>query len=375
MHILVIGGHGNFGKRLVYNLAKNYPFRITVAGRNATLGQSVCTHINLEHSTQIDFFALDVMQDNLPAALHHLNPDVVVNAAGPYQNQLGQNQYSVARASIAQGCHYVDLADARSFVEGFASTLDTEAKKANIMMVTGASTVPGLTGAVIDHYFKSTHNLYTIEYGVCPGNKTERGRGTVSSILSYTGKPFCSLINGTKRSIYGWQGLQQYDFGTPLGKRWLGNCNIPDLSLLPQRYPNLQTVQFKAGLEVPLLHLGLWLLSWPSRWTLIRDLSRYSTVIIKLSELFLRNGSDSGGMYIKLTGRDDHQQSKQIHWQLIAENGTGPNVPVIATELVIKHIAENKIVPGAMPCLGLFDLAEFFQIAARWGIYQREVSL
>lgn len=45
---------------------------------------------------------------------------VVVHCAGPYQAQSG---YSVARAAMVAGAHYVDIADGRAFVAGFGGAL------------------------------------------------------------------------------------------------------------------------------------------------------------------------------------------------------------------------------------------------------------
>ena len=50
-------------------------------------------------------------------------PAVLINATGPYQRQ----DYRLARACIAAGVHYLDLADARDFVPGIAA-LDAEAR-------------------------------------------------------------------------------------------------------------------------------------------------------------------------------------------------------------------------------------------------------
>ena len=176
------------------------------------------------------------------------------------------------------------------------------------------------------------------------------------------------------KPVIGWQDLTRYDFGQPLGKRWMSNCEIPDLDLLPQRYPQLKNVRFQAGLEVTVLHVGLWLLSGLTRINVIRNWSTYSNIITKLSEYFVWLGCDSGGMFVELKGVDENNKQKKISWQLVAEDGVGPNVPIISALLMIEKIEKKQIKAGAMPCMGLFDLNEFFNIAKNWGIYQRRVE-
>lgn len=372
MKILVIGGYGNFGKRLVYSLMENYAHAITIAGRSEAKGQYFCKHLEKQFNSKVAFQSLNVQSDELAAIFKKLNLNIVVNASGPFQDQARNDEYRVAQACIDSHCHYIDFADARNFVANFSRSLNANAQDAKVMLVTGASTVPGLSSAVIDNFAAQFRKLQSIEYGISPGNKAERGRGTIASILSYTGKPFSTLIKGKYQTIFGWQNLMRFDFGPPLGKRWMSNCNIPDLDLLPQRYRDLENVSFKAGLEVTFLHCGLWILSWLSRVGLIKNWARYTNLLITMSEWLSPWGSDTGGMYVHLKGLGLNKQMKEIRWQLIAEDGAGPNVPTISAELLIARIVEGNIIPGAMPCLGLFTLDDFFKIAARWNIRQRE---
>lgn len=372
MKILVIGGYGNFGKRLVASLLTHYDHDVIVAGRSEQKSIAFKQYALEKYSKHINYAVVDVLKTDLNKLFGELRPEIVVNAAGPYQLQReSPTNYHVARACIAASCNYVDLADDRAFVSNFANQLDQDAKQQDLMLVSGASSVPGLTSAVIDEFLSEFSALESIKYGISPGNRTERGEATVGSILSYTGHPFTTLINGCRQSVYGWQDLRLHDFGLPLGKRWMANCDIPDLELLPQHYPGLKTVRFQAGLEVTLLHIGLWCFSWLSRFGLVKNWSRYSKAITRMSEWFISWGSDSGGMYVELQGQNLSGEAKTITWQLVAENGVGINVPTISAELVIERISRGDLFVGAMPCVGLFSLTSFCAVADRWGIYQR----
>ena len=372
MRILVIGGYGNFGKRLVRSLLAHYDHAIIVAGRTAERARKFAEAATREFNKPVEAVTLDVINDDLPGRFRALEIDIVVNASGPFHRQRDGNDYRVASACLASATHYVDLADHREFVTGFHASLDTEAKKRGLMLVAGASTVPGLTTAVIDYYLPRFSRLESVDYGISPGNRTERGEATVASILSYTGLPFTTLRHGRMQTVYGWQDLRRFDFGGALGRRWMANCNIPDLDLLPTRYPALSDIRFQAGLEVSLLHLGLWSLSLPARIGLVRDWSRWSRWLTRMSEWFRGLGSDAGGMFVRLRGTDRNDRPLGISWQLVALEGTGPNVPTISAELVIRRIARGDLVVGATPCIGLFDLDQFFHIANRWGITREE---
>ena len=377
MKILLIGGYGNFGKRLAASLLAYYDHHIVIAGRSQQKCLAIKQQALEKFGKHIGYAVIDVLQSDLNKLFREIKPDIVVNAAGPFQYRRDQNNanYTVAKACISTSCHYIDLADNRAFVCNFSAELNREAKQKELMLVTGASSVPGLSTAVIDEYLPQFSVLDSIRYGISPGNQTERGEATVTSILSYTGRLFTTLVDGRWQSVYGWQNPGRYDFGAPLGKRWMSNCDIPDLSLLPEYYADLKTIRFQAGLELSPLHLGLWSLSWLSRLGWVRSLASYSKPLTKMSEWFMRRGSDQGGMFVELRGTGLNGKAKSIIWQLVAEKGVGINVPTISAELLIERISKGDITVGAMPCVSLFSLDSFFRIAQRWGIYQRSRQL
>jgi hypothetical protein len=384
--ILIIGGYGIFGRRLVSSLAGYQQYDLWIAGRSMEKATKLKHRIAKETGKKIGIVTLDIFSEQLSSAIDSCNPDIVVNTSGPFQVQYSEDQsdtnpnagpaeqsqqYALANICLEQDRHYVDLADDRQFVNHFKARFDSIAQQKAVVMVTGASSVPSLSDAVIRHYIDRFDALETINYGISPGNQTERGKATVASILSYAGQPFKTVINGQSELVYGWQALSRYDFGQPIGKRWVSNCNIPDLELLPSLYPQLKNIHFKAGLELSLLHCGLWLLSFFSRWGLVKNWQAYTNILIRVSECFLAFGSSTGGMYVDLVGTNKRQEPLKIQWQLVAQDGTGPNVPVIATELVIQKIVANQLQAGATPCVGLFNLDEFFAIAESKGISQK----
>ncbi len=373
MRILIIGGYGCFGRRLSENLLEYHQHELIIAGRAINNAQIFQPHVKKVWANEIRIASIDVLADGLADKLSELKADIVINASGPYQFQndkpvRSQCNYPVARACLTAGCHYIDLADDRQFVTHFSTNLDDDAKQAGLCMISGASTVPGLSGAVIDHYGSHFKELQEVYFGIAPGNQFKKGKATVGSILTYTGRPFSILKNGRTERVYGWQSLRAYNFGNPIGKRWLGNCQIPDLDLLPERFPTLQTVHFQAGLELRFMHFAMWLIAGLVRIRLIPHPEKFAGFLSSTSEWFDSWGTDTGGMFVQLSGLDQNDDKKTMDWQLLAEKGKGPNIPVIAAELLIDKIAKNQLKAGAYPCIGLFTLAEFQNVAKRWGI-------
>lgn len=358
--VLILGGYGNFGKRIAAALARhNVP--IIIAGRNQGKAEALAKQIRADNpSAEVAFVALDAERD-LQDHLQKMNPAVVVNTCGPFQNK----NYDVAETCIRQKTHYVDLADGREFVTGM-TRLDRVAKEAGVCVISGASTVPGLSSAVVEHYKNEFLQIDELIFGISPGQKAERGLATTEGILTYIGKPL-KPVHGDAFPRYGWQDIYRQKY-PELGYRWMANCDIPDLDLLPERY-NIPKIKFSAGMENPLLHFGIWGLGWLVRLGVPLNLSRHAQFLLHTSHWFDRFGTDTGGMHVIVKGKGHDKLPLTRQWFIIARNGDGPQIPCVPAILLAKKLAEGTaITPGATPCLGLINLQEYLDELKRYAI-------
>lgn len=198
--VLILGGYGNFGSFIARMLARDDAIQLIIAGRSIEKAEAFALTLQAKHpplAARVD------IEHGLAESLAELTPDIVIHTSGPYQGQ----DYHVAKACIQQGCHYIDLADAREFVANIGA-LDTQAKEKSVLVCSGASSVPCLTGAVIDAYKSEFAKLEEVEYAISTAQKTSRGLATTAAVLSYAGKPFTTLIAGTIQKVYGWLGLR-----------------------------------------------------------------------------------------------------------------------------------------------------------------------
>lgn len=349
--VLVLGGYGNFGKYISHALSKANIFTI-IAGRNKVAAETFVKEILQTYPAAKLTVAIFDMEQQLSEQLTKLKPDVVINTCGPFQNK----NYNTALTCIQHKTHYIDLADGREFVKNIAS-LDTQAKAVGVMVISGASTVPGLSSAVIEHFKEQFKYIDSLIYGIAPGQKVARGLATTQAILSYLGKPI-KPAQGRTDIRYGWQDLYRQRYPI-IGKRWMANCEIPDLDLLPERY-HIKHITFSAGMESSLLHFGMWGLSWLVRMGIPLNLYKYASVLLKLSHWFDRLGTANSGMHILLKGLDHSGKKKTIEWYLIAKQGDGPQVPTIPAIVLTKKLLAGELnLTGAMPCVGLVTLEEY----------------
>jgi hypothetical protein len=349
--VLILGGYGNFGGYIARALAPDPQVQLIIAGRGKAKADAFAKQLSAANAAE--GAALDIAGE-LAAPLAALGPDMVIHTVGPFQHQ----DYRVAKAAIAAGAHYCDLADARAFVRDIGQ-LDAAAKAAGVAAVAGASSVPCLTAAYLDDALRDFASIERVDYGISAAQQTNRGLGTASAILSYVGAPFAMLRGGAMARVFGWQGLHSEVY-PQLGRRWFGYCDIPDLDLFPARYPGLQEMRFCAGHEIALLHFGTWLLSWGVRLRLLPRLDRWGNALLRASFLFDPLGSGRSGFHMTIEGRG-HDGAAQVRREwLIARSGHGPNIPCMPAILLTRRLAHGEALsPGARPCLDLIDLQEY----------------
>jgi Saccharopine dehydrogenase NADP binding domain len=358
MRVLVLGATGVFGSRLVELAATEPGLDLTLAARNRSRLEALAAH----HCPDA---AIRIIDRDQIKAVDLDGVDIVVDAAGPFQD----SHCRVVEAALAARVHYVDLADGRDFVCQI-TRFDAQARAAGIAMISGASTIPAMSHAVVDHLTDSWRGIDTICVGIFPGNRAPRGLSVVEAILSYAGKPVRQFQDGRWQAVPGWGMLHRWSIAG-VGRRWASVCDTPDQELLVEHYRPKQAAQFFAGLELTILHLGLALLCVPVRLGLIGSLRPAAKPLLWLAQRFLALGGDVGAMEIRVSGQDALGQAADAQWTLRAEGNRGPFVPVLACLALLRRFRDGLPPPvGASPCVAMLPLAVFAADCDRLGIKQ-----
>jgi hypothetical protein len=352
--VLVLGGYGAFGGRVAERLARVPGSELIIAGRSREKAAAFAHRLAQRTGACAIPAAID--GGGMTAGdLGQWEPAVLINASGPFQEQ----DYAVARACITARVHYLDLADAGAYVAGIAA-LDGDAKRAGVLAASGASTVPAVSGAVVDRFVPEFARLETVETVISPGNSFTPGHATTKSILGSLGRP---IFSGDGRTVHGWQGLRRRRL-PGLGMRWTSRCDAPDQHLFPRRYPGLSAAGVAAALEVGTFHIGLWGLSWLVRAGAVRNPQRLATPLLAVKQRLGFLGSDRGGMVVRLEGRDRSGAPRRLQWHCVAGSGHGPFIPATPSVMLARRLLGGALqARGAMPCLGLLTLDE---LLAEW---------
>lgn len=112
LRVLVLGGYGFFGRRLVERLSRLPSLHIQVAGRSQQAARAVVQAVEQTSASRLEAVTLDSAAPRLEEELRSLAPALMVNASGPFQGA----DYCIPRACIRAGINYVDLADGRAYV-------------------------------------------------------------------------------------------------------------------------------------------------------------------------------------------------------------------------------------------------------------------
>ncbi|HKX92950.1 MAG TPA: saccharopine dehydrogenase NADP-binding domain-containing protein [Sphingomicrobium sp.] len=361
LDVLIVGASGVFGSRLAALAAREPRVRLALGGRRRAPLEALASELGC---------TIQCVDRDRVSADEIARYRLVVDCAGPFQGSTTR----LVEACIEAGVDYVDLADSREFVCSIGR-FDLAAKGAGIAVISGASSIPALSHAVLDALTAGWRRIDAIRIGIFPGNRAPRGRSVVDAILSYVGKSVRVFKDGSWQAVPGWALSGRCDCGSA-GLRWASICDTPEQELLVRRYRPTRSAEFVAGLELPLLHIGLWLLSVPVRWGWVSSLRPWGGALLWIAQQLRPLGSDRGAMVVEAEGADGHGTAISTTWLLEATANRGPLVPVVPALALIRRLRDGARPPaGSYACSGVLKLQELEAMLDELGIGHSSVPL
>ena len=347
--VLVLGGYGGFGARLSIRLAAD-GWSVLVAGRNEEAARRFAETLPNARPVRAD------RNGDLRPILQMHRPTLVIDAAGPFQG----SDYRVAETCIACGTHYIDLADARDFVTGIAA-LDERARKAGVVVLAGASSVPAMSGAIITELSADMDVVNRVSMAISGSNRATAGASVAAAILSYVGRPVRIWRGRHWRQETGWHWLKRVHYrveGRPDMSRLVALSDVPDHEIVPSRVTGRPATMFRAGPEFSFQLLVLWLLSWPVKWGWWTSLSPLARWLLPLQKLTAGLGTDRSAMMVEIKGQKGDVFLAR-RWTLIAEEGHGPEIPTMAAQLLARSILEGTLASRARSAAQALSFSDF----------------
>ncbi|MBN6776128.1 saccharopine dehydrogenase [Pseudomonas granadensis] len=350
--VMVVGGYGNFGSIVCRHLISMPAIGLVLSGRDPRKLHSKVEELQAQSGAVCGGWCGDALGAGFSDALRALNIQLVVHTGGPFQGQ----SYAVAESCIAAGVNYCDLADCRTFVNGI-DALDARAKQAGVAILSGCSSVPTLSSAIIDEQRQRFLRIDSIEHGISSSAKMP-GLSTIEGVLAYAGKPIRQLKNGKVHEVFGWLDLTLRKM-PQLGTRLLANVDVPDMDIFAARY-GAQTLRFKAGAGLKLGGIANALLAQALKLGLVRDHALWAARLHRLGMRLERFGDGKSAMYIDVQGLGLDGQPLSMTAQLTALNDKGPEIPSCAAVALASKMAQGYVpAAGARPCVGEISVDEY----------------
>jgi NAD(P)-dependent dehydrogenase (short-subunit alcohol dehydrogenase family) len=321
--VLIIGGYGTFGLRLVRLLSDSDGLTVLVAGRN--IAKAADAIQDIDGPATLIPTRLDRSRPLAPQLGRSV--DIVVDAVGPFQ-AYGKTRDLVFDFCEGVGAAYIDLSDDPAF----CAHMINRAEDSTVTVATGWSTFSAVTGAAL-HALGGGIPIS----GLVPSPRLPMGRAVIDSVLSYAGK---AIPGGTKPS---W-GLTQVRRSTiappgvlPMRNLLFANIATPDTVLIHEN---------AAGYVAPqpeILHRILILMARMVKYRFLPRLTLFGGLIHRAQSL-ISIGEPRGGLCVEADGG---------RFDLIGDGDTGPFVPVIpAAALIIalhrgERFANGLLRPGA----------------------------
>jgi saccharopine dehydrogenase-like NADP-dependent oxidoreductase len=352
--VTIFGGAGVFGRRVAIELAKRPDVRLRLVGRSESAAVAARA-LNAEHATA------DVSDPRAVAAAI-AGSFLVIHAAGPFR----AGDYAAARPCITAGAHYFDFADGREFVVGIGA-LDAAARAAGVLVVSGVSTVPALTAAMVAELAGEFAAVEAIDAALSPGGRNPRGAATIASVLAYLGRPVRATVNGRAVARIGWGDARTFEFPPPMGVRRVHSCDAPDTELFPRLF-GAKTVRFAAGLELNAINAALSLLAGIRRVVPLPGLERFAPAFAALSRPIAALGTTAGGvgMHVTGTGRDGRRIVRRAAVFTESDSAAIAAGPaIVAAERLLEG---GGFEPGARPGAGACTWTELRRRLEPFGV-------
>lgn len=355
LKILILGGYGVFGGRLAELLSDLPEIDLIVSGRDLSRAEAFCRRY--KGVARVLPLALD--RADIVDGLRAQRPDLVVDASGPFQDY-GADRYRVIEACIDAGIDYLDFADAADFVFG-VPRFDASAKQAGVFVLSGVSSFPVLTAAVLRE-MAGTMDVVSAEGGIAPSPYAGIGLNVMRAVVGYAGAPVTLRRHGRQSQGVGLAESLRFAIAPP-GRLPLRNIHfslvdVPDLQVIPPEHPGMTDIWMGAGPVPESLHRTLNLLA-KARYRFglpsLEPLSRlFYTVLNRM-----RFGEHRGGMFVRARGVKDGREVERS-WHLLAEGDDGPYIPSMAIEGVIrKMLAGERPMIGARSAVRALELADY----------------
>eukprot|EP00163_Fabomonas_tropica_P004226 TRINITY_DN13732_c0_g1_i1.p1 TRINITY_DN13732_c0_g1~~TRINITY_DN13732_c0_g1_i1.p1 ORF type:complete len:705 (+),score=89.07 TRINITY_DN13732_c0_g1_i1:36-2117(+) len=380
--VLIVGGNGLFGRVLIQALSR-IGHSVDIACRRPSLITQLPPGVR-------GVQRVDTLGDDTPTLARTFAPySIVVNTVGPWKHKEESDSKNtaamrIAHAAVSSKCHYIDFAETPCHVEQWKGDMQEPAAAHGVVAITGASTSPGVTQAVIQraiqaikehHMPPSTCTSSTttprvdirgVDILVSGAARTRFGMGTLSSVLGTVGNQVTHYRSGSPRQHDVFRNLRRITLPGIPDTRWVGAVDTADISLLRQQYPSISSIRVHAGIGHYLPALGLWSMATlarygllPHSWFIQRLLPWIHYLHQRGCDVVPAGGShDIGALRVCVLAAVNEGEPTVVDMTMIGRDGDGLCIPVSPAAVLVDKLLSSTQGPGLFLSPGAYVAGE-----------------
>jgi saccharopine dehydrogenase-like NADP-dependent oxidoreductase len=204
--ILVTGGYGTVGRRIVADLAPEYASRIVVAGRSAKKASQLATKLGRGmRGRQVDV--------GDPGSI-----EAALDGVGVVMSCIDQPEPHLLRAAIRRGLAYTDIAP-HLMTRRPTEAMKAEAAQTGARIVLGTGLAPGISSLLACPGADHLGAVESVESNVLLSVGDTYGPASRKYLLEEIALPYAVRIEGLEVSTRPLDGSARVNFPPPLGER------------------------------------------------------------------------------------------------------------------------------------------------------------
>jgi saccharopine dehydrogenase-like NADP-dependent oxidoreductase len=237
--VLILGGRGQIGSSVAFDLLTYTKAQITVTGRSKN-HLPLPLPLQKQFGDRVQYQAVDLANKaGLTQAIASV--DLVVHCAGPFR----QRDTSVLRTCIDQGKNYVDVSDDRIFTQS-ALEHRAAAEAAGVTAVINTGVFPGISNSMVKQGVEQFDSPDEVRISYVVAGSGGAGVTVMRTTFLNIQHTFDAWIKGRWQQVKPYTEKEVVEFPAPFGESNVYWFDMPESLTLAQNFP-IQTVTTKFG--------------------------------------------------------------------------------------------------------------------------------
>ncbi|MFZ5633173.1 MAG: saccharopine dehydrogenase family protein [Bacillota bacterium] len=359
-NIVVLGGAGDMGSRVVRELHGSREVHVTVADYRVDRAKKLAGELGGEVSA-VFVDANDM--DSLQAALAGKN--LAVNCIGPFYKYA----FKIASAAIQAGVSYIDICDDDDATMALLS-LDAMARRKNVILIIGVGWTPGISNLLAAYAAGQMDVAEDIDMTWVGSASDSEGIAVIKHVFHAVTRNTPMYNNCEWVDVPALSGVKNVTFPAPIGTVPAYFCGHPEPVTIPRFIDGVRNVTLRGYLlpadinQLTKLLITLEMLNSEEKFTALADFMQPLLPI--LSNFGGASAPPVSGIRVDVTGLKDGKKITKSYCSADSMERLTGIPPAIAALMFLR--GQVTVPPGVYAPEGCFDPVPFFEELARRGI-------